>query len=145
MYSGWNPIAMNRNSGLPRLFYNPMELQYIYIYIYIYIYRYIYIYIYVCLGLNVSYIYRYIYIYDTLRPRQNGPHFPNGKFKCIFLNENAWISIRISLKFIPQFPTDNQAALILIMAWRLTGDKPLSEPMVAYFTDAYMRHSPSMS
>ena len=24
------------------------------------------------------------------------------------------------------------------MAWHLTGDKPLSEPMMAYFTDAYV-------
>ena len=23
------------------------------------------------------------------------------------------------------------------MAWRLTGDKPLSEPMIAYFSDTY--------
>ena len=27
----------------------------------------------------------------------------------------------------------------------LTGDKPLSGPMMAYFTNAYMRHSASMS
>ena len=26
------------------------------------------------------------------------------------------------------------------MAWRRIGDKPLSEPMMAQFTDAYMRH-----
>ena len=31
------------------------------------------------------------------------------------------------------------------MAWRRLSDKPLSEPMMAYFTDAYMRHSASMS
>ena len=31
------------------------------------------------------------------------------------------------------------------MACRRPGDKPLSEPMVAYFADAYMRHSASMS
>ena len=31
------------------------------------------------------------------------------------------------------------------MAWRRIGDKPLSEPMMALFTDAYMRHSASMS
>ena len=30
------------------------------------------------------------------------------------------------------------------MAWRLTGDKPLSEPMMAYFIDACIRHSDSM-
>ena len=26
------------------------------------------------------------------------------------------------------------------MAWRRIGDKPLSEPMLTQFTDAYMRH-----
>ena len=40
------------------------------------------------------------YIFNTLRPRQNGRHFPDDIFKSIFLNENVWISIKISLKFI---------------------------------------------
>ena len=31
------------------------------------------------------------------------------------------------------------------MDWRRPGDKPLSEPMMAYFADAYMRRSVSMS
>ena len=31
------------------------------------------------------------------------------------------------------------------MDWRRTGDKPLSEPMKAHVSDAYMRHSASMS
>ena len=30
---------------------------------------------------------------NTLRPRQNGLHFPYNIFKCTFLNENVWISI----------------------------------------------------
>ena len=29
--------------------------------------------------------------FNTLRPRQNGCHFPDNIFKCIFLNENVWI------------------------------------------------------
>ena len=36
--------------------------------------------------------------FNTLRPRQNGRHFPDGIFKWIFLNENVWISINIPLK-----------------------------------------------
>ena len=31
------------------------------------------------------------------------------------------------------------------MAWRQAGDKPLSEPMMVWFTDAYMCHLASMS
>ena len=37
-------------------------------------------------------------------------------------------------------PINNIPALIQKMAWRQTGDKPLSEPMLTQFTDAYMRH-----
>ena len=36
---------------------------------------------------------------NTLRPRQNGRHFANDIFKYIFLNENVWISLKISLKW----------------------------------------------
>ena len=36
---------------------------------------------------------------NTLRPRQDGHHFPDDIFKCIFLNENLYISIKISLKY----------------------------------------------
>ena len=51
-------------------------------------------------------------------------------FTCIFLNENLWNSIKISLKFVPKGPMDNILALVQIMAWRRPGDKPLSEPMM---------------
>ena len=43
----------------------------------------------------------------TLRLRQNGRHFADDLFKYIFLNENAWISIKISLKCIPKDPINN--------------------------------------
>ena len=46
------------------------------------------------------------------------------------LNENERISLRISLKFVPKGPINNIPALVQIMAWRRTGDKPLSEPML---------------
>ena len=61
-------------------------------------------------------------------------------FNCIFLNENYRISIHISLKYVPRSPIDNKAALVQVMAWRLFGTKPLSEPMLTSFIDAYMRH-----
>ena len=63
---------------------------------------------------------------NTLRPRQNGRHFADDVFKCIFLNGNLWISIKISLKFVPKGPINNIPALVQIMVWRRTGDKPLS-------------------
>ena len=61
-------------------------------------------------------------------------------FKCIFVNEIFSILIKISLKFVPKGSIDNNPALVMIMAWRLIGDKPLSESMPRQFTDAYMRH-----
>ena len=67
--------------------------------------------------------------FNTLRPRQNGRHFPDNIAKCILLNENVWISLKISLKFVPQGPINNIPALVQIMAWRRPGDKLLSGPM----------------
>ena len=61
-------------------------------------------------------------------------------FKCIFLNENDRISIRISLKFVPRSLVDNKPAWVQVMSWRQTGDKPLPEPMLIQFADVYMRH-----
>ena len=54
-------------------------------------------------------------------------------FKRISFNENVWISIKISLKFVPKCPINNIPALVQIMAWRRSGDKPLSEPMMVNF------------
>ena len=67
---------------------------------------------------------------NTLRPRQNGSHFPRDFFHCIFLNENVWISIKISSNFAPKSPLYNIPALVQMMAWRRSGDKPLSGPMM---------------
>ena len=78
--------------------------------------------------------------FSSSPPGQNGRHFADNIFKCIFLNEKFDISIRISLKFVHKGPIDNKPALVQVMAWRRTGDKPLSEPMLTRFTDAYMRH-----
>ena len=68
--------------------------------------------------------------FNTLRPRQNGRHVSDDIFKCIFLNENVWILLKIWLKFVPKVWINNIPALVQIMAWRRPGDKPLSEPMM---------------
>ena len=44
---------------------------------------------------------------NPLRPRPNGRHFADAILKCIFLNENVWILIEISLKFVPKGSIDN--------------------------------------
>ena len=68
--------------------------------------------------------------FNPLRPRQHGRHFPDAIFRCIFLNENIWVAINISLSVVPKGPIDNIPALVQIMAWRRSGDKPLSQPMM---------------
>ena len=65
---------------------------------------------------------------NTSRPKQNGRHFPD---ESIFLNEDIWISNKISLKFFPKGPINNILVLVQILAWRRPGDKPLSDPMMA--------------
>ena len=51
-------------------------------------------------------------------------------FKCIFLNENVWNLIKISLKFVPKGLLHNIPVLVPIMSWHRPGAKPLSEPMI---------------
>ena len=68
--------------------------------------------------------------FNTLRPRQNGRHFADDVFICIFLNENVWILLKISLKFVPKGSINNIPSLVQVMPRRRPGDKPLSEPMM---------------
>ena len=69
----------------------------------------------------------------------------DDNFKCIFFNENDRIPIGISLKFVPGSPIDNKPALVQVMAWHHRGGKLLPEPMLTWFTDAYMRQYGEMS
>ena len=67
---------------------------------------------------------------NTLKLRQNGWHFSDNIFKHIFFDENVWISLKISLGFVPRVWINNIPALVQIMACHRPGDKPLSEPMM---------------
>ena len=81
--------------------------------------------------------------FNTLRPRRNGHHFFRQHF---FVNEYAWISIKISLKFVLRCPVNNIRALVQIMAWCHPdpGDKQLSEPMMVSLL-SHIRHSALMT
>ena len=81
--------------------------------------------------------------FNTLWPRQNDRHTPDI-FKWIFQNENLWISIQVSLKFVPRGPINYIPALVQIMAWGRSGNKPLSEPMMVNLL-TYIHLSASMS
>ena len=52
----------------------------------------------------IKYIFSFIH---TLRPGQNGRHFPDDHLKYIFLKENIWIPINISLKCVPKGRINN--------------------------------------
>ena len=64
----------------------------------------------------------------------------DDNFGYIFLNENDRILIQISFKFVPRSSIDNKPALVQVMAWCQTGDKPLPELMETQFTNTYMPH-----
>ena len=71
-------------------------------------------------------------IRNSLRLRQNGRQFTGDILSSAFILEwNAIISIKISMSFVPKGPINSVPALVRIMDWRRTGDKPLYEPMIA--------------
>ena len=67
---------------------------------------------------------------NTLRQKQNECHFADDIFKCIFFNENDWISLRFHLSLFLR------VHLTIFQHWfrynglAPWGDKPLSEPMM---------------
>ena len=52
------------------------------------------------------------FAFNSSPPGQNGRHFTDDIFRCIFVNEKFCILIKISLKFVPNGPTDNKPALV---------------------------------
>ena len=83
--------------------------------------------------------------FNVWKVAQNGCHFADDNFRCIFANENVCILIKISPKFVPKGPIDNNPALVKIMAWHRICDMPLPGPMLTRFTDPYMRPFGGMS
>ena len=72
----------------------------------------------------------------VLRTRQNGHHFADDVFICIFSNEDMLISIEISMNVVPKSPNINIPELVQIMVGRLSdmkGAKPFSQPNIVYW------------
>ena len=69
-------------------------------------------------------------VFKPSRPRQNGHHFADDTLERISVNGNIRIAIKISLKFVPKGQICNIPTLVDTMAWRPTGDKPSSGPMI---------------
>ena len=83
-----------------------------------------------------------IYFFNSqlISPWTKWPPFADDIFKCIFMNKNSCILIQFSLNLVSMGPIDNKAALVQVMAWRRTSDKPLPETMMTHFAGAFMRH-----
>ena len=71
------------------------------------------------------------------RDKMTSCHFADI-LKRIFIR----LPIDISLNIVSYDLFDNRSALVQLMAWHRTGDKPLSEPRRAYCTDAYLLTRP---
>ena len=67
--------------------------------------------------------------------------FELATFIRIFLKENyVNILIWISLKFRPESSVNNLPTLVDIMAWRRSGDRPVSKRRITYILDTWMHH-----
>ena len=62
-----------------------------------------------------------------------------------FFKENFRLLVKISLKFVHIVPVDNELALVRVLNWYQTGDKPLPEPMLILFTDTSVHLQPESS
>ena len=77
---------------------------------------------------------------NTLMLNHNGRHSIDDIFKLIFLNENVWIIIKISLKFVPNCPINSIPPLVHLIACRCPGDKPLSQSMMVVYWCKYQHN-----
>ena len=77
-------------------------------------------------------------IFNSSRPGQNGRHFTDDIFRCIFVNEKFCNLTKISLKFIPKGPIDNNPAMFFLDNGLAPNRQQL---MLTWFADTYMRLS----
>ena len=59
-----------------------------------------------------------------LRPEQNGRHFADNSFKCIFLNKNVSVSNKMSMKNVPRCLIERKASIGSGDGLVLPGNKP---------------------
>ena len=69
-----------------------------------------------------------IFNVNTWRPEYSHSHFADDIFKCILLNENIWIALEISVRFVPKVRINKFLALFQIMTLRRPGDITVSGP-----------------
>ena len=79
---------------------------------------------------TVWYILYMIFLLTHWGREINGRHISDDIFRCIFFNANLRILLKIPLKLVPRVRISNIPALVQVMAWRRSGYKPLSEPIM---------------
>ena len=67
--------------------------------------------------------------------------WPDDIFKCIFFDENVWIPIEVSLKFVPKGPVNNYPSIGSDSGLAGPGNKPLSEPMMVNYLTQWVKTS----
>ena len=77
--------------------------------------------------------------------RDKLPPFRSQHFQMHVLEWNVWNELTISLKFVSKVQNNNIPALVQIRAWCRSGDKPLSDSMMIWFTDVVSEHADSKS
>ena len=77
---------------------------------------------------------------ELIFPWTKWPPFRRRLFQMYFLEWKFLYFNSNFTKFVPKGAIDNKPALVQVMAWRQTGDKPLPEPVLTQFPNAYMRH-----
>ena len=66
-------------------------------------------------------------------------------FQMHFVNETLCVLIRMSLKFVPEGPIDNNSTLVLVMTLASSRLQAIIWTNADRFTNAYMRHKGEMS
>ena len=67
-------------------------------------------------------------------------HLPLDEMPPFVADENGRISIQIPLIFVDRIAIAREPALVQVMAWHRTGNKPLPGPMKTQIANAYMPH-----
>ena len=75
---------------------------------------------------------------NTLRPTQNDRCFADEVLEYNLLKGHVWISPKISLKFVPKGQMNNIPALVHVMPWHQSGDRPLYEPVMVNYWRIYV-------
>ena len=66
--------------------------------------------------------------------------FANDILKGSFINDNFVFRFEFHCRLSLRFHLTTGQDFVQVMAWRQTGAKPLPEPTLTQFIDAYLRH-----